>query len=228
MARLFKVNASEEQMSDKTTSSWISHSGMYNVLIKHAFLSESDKSSSASVGLVLENNGQEQTIYGAIRLTNADGSDNFAMKVFNKLCVVAGLKNEQELRTKKMVLPIGKQGTDKEVEVFTDLDNVPMILRIIFRYSVQDGIVHENKEVHNCFTIGEPHFSASELVNKVSPEGAKQYKLELEKANKDVYGKGVTEEMVNSWKEAEYGKKGVTKETVSSAKPSEEVDDLPF
>lgn len=228
MARLFKVNASEEQMSDKTTSSWISHSGMYNVLIKHAFLTGSDKNSTTSVGFVLENNGQEQTIYGAIRLTNADGSDNFAMKVFNKLCVVAGLKNDQELRTKKMTLPIGKQGTDKEVEVFTDLEDVPMILRINFRYYLVDGKVYQDKLVHNCFTIGEPHFSASELVNKVSKEDAKQYKLELEKAEKDVYGKGVTEEMVKAWKEAEYGKKGVTKETVRSAKPSEEVDDLPF
>ena len=228
MARVFKVNASEEQMSDKTTSSWINHSGMYNVLIKHVFLSENDKNSSTSVGLVLDYNGQEQTIYGAIRLTNADGSENFAMKVFNKLCVVAGLKNEQELRTKKMALPIGKQGADKEVEVFTDLENVPMVLRINFRYSLQDGDIRQDKLVHNCFTIGEPHFSASELVNKVSKEDAKQYKLELERADKDVYGKGVTEEMVKAWKDAEYGKKEVTKETVRSAKPSEEVDDLPF
>lgn len=228
MARVFKVSTSEEQMSDKTTSSWISHSGMYNVVIKHAFVQDNDKNSSSSIGLWVDYNGQEQTIYGAIRLTNNDGSDNFAKKVFNKLCVVAGLKNEQELRTKKMTLPIGKQGADKEVEVFTDLDNTPMILRINFKYSLQDGNLRQDRLVHNCFTIGEPHFSASELVNKVSKEDAKQYQIELDKADKDVYGKGVTEEMVKAWKDADYGRKEVSYETANKPKPSEEVDDLPF
>lgn len=227
MAKVFKVSTSEEQMSDKTSGSWISHSGMYNVLIKHAFLSENDKNESTSLSLQLDYNGQEQTIYGAIRLTNNDGTENFAYKVFNKLCVVAGLKNDQELRTKKMTLPIGKQGADKEVEVFTDLDNTPMVLRINLKYSLVDGKLVQNKMIHNCFTIGEPHFSASELVNNVSKEDAKQYKMELEKADKDVYGKGVTEAMVQAWKDADYGKKDITI-TSAGAKPSEEVDDLPF
>lgn len=228
MAKVYKVNASEEQVSDKVSGNWISHSGMYNVLIKHAFLSENDKTQTSSVSLMLEYNGQVQTLYGAIRLTNNDGSENFAAKVFNKLCVVAGLKNGQELKTKKMSLPIGKQGADKEVEVFTDLDNVPMILRINMKYSMQDGKIVQNKLVHNCFTIGEPHFSASELINNVSKEDAKQYQLELDKAEKDVYGKGVNEEMVKAWKDADFGKKEVSYETANTPKPSEEVDDLPF
>lgn len=228
MAKTFTVKATEEQVSDKQSNGWISHSGMYNVVIKHAFLSDKENSQSTSIGLVLEYNGQVQTLYGCIRLTNNDGSANFSEKVFNKLCVVAGLKDGQEIKTKKMSLPIGKQGADKEVEVFTDLDNTPMVLRINIKYSLQDGNIRQDRQVHNCFTLSEPHFSASELLNKVSKEEAKQYQLELDKAEKDVYGKGVNEAMVKAWKDADFGKKEVTYETANTAKPSEEVDDLPF
>lgn len=226
----FKVNASAEAIADKVSGNWINTSGMYDVVLKHCILSTKDKRQ--DITLVVNHNGTDNVLYGCIRLTNNDGSDNFQKNIFNKLCVVCGMKDGQDMKTKKMQLPIGKAGALKDCEVFVDLEDIPVTLRIVMEYGWWNNSVQQTKAVHNCFRTTDKA-SAQEMMN--GSEFGKQYAVESKYAERNVYKKGIDEKMVQRWKDNGYNNDATQAPqdddalTVSSKSvPSEEIDDLPF
>lgn len=214
----FKVNTTEDNIRDYSGDggNYINKSGIYEVVLKSVIVDQTAKGSQF-LNLWLEYNGQEQPIFQAMRLTNNDGSPNLGMKLFTKLCVIAGATDGAEIGDPvRRMVPIGKGGEEKECMVLTEFDNIPVHMRVQMEYSMYDGKIQQQKLVRNFFRY-EDKATASEIIND-SEEKGKQYNEEAEFAEKISYKDGLTEEDIAAWqKENRSGKKGSSEEKKPAA-----------
>lgn len=214
----FKVNTTEDNIRDYSGDggNYINKSGIYEVVLKSVIVDQTAKGSQF-LNLWLEYNGQEQPIFQAMRLTNNDGSPNLGMKLFTKLCVIAGATDGSEIGDPvSRMVPIGKGGEEKECMVLTEFDDIPVHMRIQMEYSMYDGKIQQQKIVRNFFRY-EDKATASEIINN-SEEKGKQYNEEAEFAEKVSYKDGLTEEDIAAWqKENRSGKKGSSEEKKPAA-----------
>ena len=90
-------------------SKYISKSGLYDLTIIVPFLGGTTKS--PVVELFVEYNEQKQPLYGNMRLTNNDGTENFGAKIFNKLLIIADIEGVSD--PIDGTLPIGKNKQKK-------------------------------------------------------------------------------------------------------------------
>ena len=195
----FTVKTDEESVRDFSgNTKYINKSGMYELIIKGAIVDVSSGGSQV-VNLWVENDGQPQMIYNAIRLTNKDGSPNLGQALFNKLAVVCGATEGNEINDPvPMMLPIGKNSESKECMVLEDFNDIPVVVHIRMEYSLYNGKIMENKVIRNFFRF-EDKATASEIVNNAENKGA-QYQKECEDADKTSYKDGLTEEDITEWK----------------------------
>ena len=213
----FKVNTSNDKIRDAGDGSYIRTSGIYEFVINKLFVTESS-TGSQGVSLFINYDGQDQTLYNAFRLTNADGTENFGTNQMNKLCVIAGLKDGEEIPDPvPAMLPIGKGGAEKEVMVVEYFDNLPVKARVQFSYHMYEGKVQEQKSIRNFFRV-EDNATASEIIN--GTDLGKQYEQELEYADKVQYLDGLTKEDVEqALKDRRAGKEPTTKPSAAVAGP---------
>ena len=218
----FKVNASQEAVKDyEGGGNYINKSGMYEIILKAVVIDQSAKGAQ-SLTFWIEHEGQEQPLFQAIRLTNNDGKTNLNADMFNKLCVVCGFKDGDDLNSTSTVsLPMGAKGAEKEVEVLDAFEDVPLFIRVQMEYSLYEekNEIQERKLLRNVFRF-EDKATAAEIVNEgkedVTP--GKQFAIEESKCDKVLY-KGVTEEDVEAWKKNRSG--GSSKENKTEKKPSD-------
>ena len=79
-----KKSVNKEDLK-QSASAYITQSGIYPVTVLAAFVDEGDQGSQV-VNLFVEHEGQEQVIYGNMRVTNNGGAENaIGMKLFNQL-----------------------------------------------------------------------------------------------------------------------------------------------
>ena len=183
----FKVSTSQDQIKDTGDA------GIYEFIIKNAIVTES-ANGSTSISLYINYNGQDQVIYNAFRLTNADGTPNFSANQMNKLCAILGMQDGEEIPDPvKMKLPIGKGGEPKECLVLEYFNDVPIKAKIQFQYRMWEGKVIESKNIRN-FYRAEDNATASEILN--CADLGKQYEIDLETADKVMYMDGLTKEDV--------------------------------
>ena len=203
----FKVDATEENVKDYTGDggAYINSSGMYEVILKAVIVDKTDKGSEF-INLWVEHQGKEQPIYQAMRLTNNDGSPNLGVKTFNKLCIVDGAANGQDITDPvTRSVPMGKGGEEIECMVLEEFDDTPMVIRLQMEYSMYEGKVQQSKIIRNFFRF-EDHATASEIVNNA--DAGKQFEAEQAYADKVSYKDGLTEEDVAEWlKNQKSGKK---------------------
>lgn len=198
----FKVNTNEDDIRDYTggNSKYINDSGMYPVIIKHV-IADTTAKGSEYVNLWIEYEGQLQPIYQAIRLTNNDGSPNFGRPLFNKLCIIAGCTENDEVDDPvEMKVPMGKGGEEVDCMVLEQFNDFPVIMRIQMEYRLYEGKIQETKIIRNFFRY-EDKATASEIVND-SDEKGKQYNIELESADKVIYKDDLTKEDIDAWKQS--------------------------
>ena len=211
----FHVSTSEDQIKDRAESAYIRESGIYDVIMKHALYSKSPNGSEA-IDLVVDYNGQEQTLWGAIRLTNNDGKPSYTAPLFNKLCIICGGEEGTEIADPVQVsLPIGKGGEAKDCMELEDLANIPIGVRIQIEYSVYNEEIRENKVVKNFFRATD-HATAQEIVNNTN--FGNQYNEEAKLANKIVYKDNLTKEEVDNWKKERANRQQEQKTAQSSFK----------
>lgn len=188
----FTVNKDPEAVKD-SAGTYINESGMYDVLIKTAFVTVNDNKA-RSIGLLIDYEDTEQPIFNAFRLDNNDGSPNLGQEMFNKLLIVTGIDELDE--PEEGLLPIGKNKTDVEVGVISELEDVPVTLRIAMEYDIYDGDIQERKTIKNVFHP-ETRATASEIINEIAEPF--QYDKELKYADKMILRNGLTEETVENW-----------------------------
>lgn len=189
----FKVSTKSEDIKD-SGGNFINASGVYPVTILAPVVSVSAKGST-SIDMFVEHNGQKQIVYGNLRITNNDGSENkIGNKLFNQLLVVAGLNEVAD--PVDMELPIGKKGADKPAAVLEDLMELEVLMRIQLEYGVWNGNITEKKNIR-AFFRAEDKASAEEIV-KEAGYGDTFTKGEEYNANV-TYKDDTTEESIKEW-----------------------------
>lgn len=212
----FTVNTNEENVKDYVGNGgkYLNKSGIYEIVIKNAFVDVS-KNGSQSISLFFEYEGQPQTIYSAIRLTNNNGTPNIGAALFNKLAVVCGASEGSEIADPvPMQLPVGAGGTMKECMVLEDFNDMPVYMRLQMEYGMYEGKIQERKNIRNFFRVPDKA-TAAEIVNNT--EVGLQYEKELEYADKVTYKDDLTEEDVAEWIKNRGNK---DKEETSASKPA--------
>lgn len=215
-----KINATPDAVKDGGSgSSYLFDNGIFDVTINFASI-EVTKGGSNKVNFNVNYNGQDQVVYG-FNITNNNGDTNtIGMGLLNKLGVIAGLGDGDDLDIEEEVHKVGKDQKEQEFAVITNFSGLPCKMRLQREYGRYNGKINRRLEIRNFFR--EDGASASEIVN--GSEVGKQYALELEKySSTSKYNDGVTPEEAEAWEEeqraAAKGKATVATPT-AAAKPT--------
>lgn len=175
-------------------SNFINSSGVYEVEIKAAFVSVSN-GGSTSVDLFVDHNGQDQVIYGNLRITNNDGSRNeIGSKIFNQLLIISGIDDVSDPVDGE--LPIAEKGKMKDVPILEDLSDIKILMRIQMEYGAWNGNITEKKIIKGFFRA-EDKATAEEIVNDTNHgEG---YEKESKYFSNVTYNDNMTEKEVSQW-----------------------------
>ena len=191
-------------------SNYINGSGNYPITLLAPVVSVS-KGGSQSVDIFAEYQGQQQIVYGNLRVTNNDGSPNkIGAKIFNQLLIIAGLDSVADPISAE--LPIGKKEAMKEVDVLEDLADLEVVMRIQMEYSSHEGNIQEKKVIKSFFRASDLA-TAEEIVNEETAGAG--YERELKYVDNVTYKDGLTEADITAWIKAKRPK-GTAGETNSA------------
>lgn len=187
----FKISTSQDAVKDSGGANFIGQSGIYDVTLNFVSLSET-KNGAQQVNFNLEYNGNTQTIYGFI-VANTDGEPNeIGMRLINKLGVIAGMEEGDELDVEEETHKVGKDNKEQDFDVITNFSDLGCKIRVQVEYSKYNGEIRRSLVIRNFFRTDGA--SAQEIVND-SDEIGKQYKMEEEKySSTPSYQDGVTPE----------------------------------
>ena len=216
MGTFFKAKTDAESVKEETGGGkYISKSGMYDIEVLAPFV-VTGSGEVTGVDFFIEYNGQQQPLYGNLKLTNKDGSENFGAKLFNKFMIIARVEEVND--PVDVELPMGKKGAMKEAAVLEDLGDVPVTVRVQMEYSVYNGNISE-KTIIKSFYRTEDKASAEEIVN--GKDFGTQYEKDLPYAENVTYKDGLDAEQVAAWIKAKRPKgTGAGTNTVVTKKPS--------
>lgn len=190
----FKQSTKKEDIQSNTGSNYLNASGCFPVNIVAPFVNTSDNGST-SVDMFIDYNGQEQTIYGNLRVTNNDGTPNkIGAKTFNQLLVIAEVEEVGE--PTEAELPIGKKGAATNCAVLEELSSIDVILRIQMEYSTYLGNVQEKKVIRGFYRAGDMA-SAEEIVN--GTEAGVQYAKEEKYFDNVTYKNDLDADAIAAW-----------------------------
>jgi hypothetical protein len=207
----FATQSTNKEDIKQSGSSYISGSGFYPVNILAPFV-DTNASDSSVVNFFVEHKGQQQVIYGNLRVTNNGGLENkFGMKVFNQLLVIAEVQEVTD--PVEADLPIGKGASEKTVAVLEDLADQEVMMRIQMEYSVFDHKIKEKKIIKAFYRAGD-NATAEEIVN--DNNHGDSYKKDLDSANRVTYKNDLTEEDIKLWVTG--GRKGGVPRAVTESK----------
>lgn len=216
------INTSTDAIKDGGSgSSYIYDNGIFDVTINFASI-EVSKNGANTVNFNVTHNGQEQVIYGPV-IVNKDGNhNNIGMSLINKLGVISGLGDGDNLEIEEEIHKVGKDQREQEFDVITNFSGLECKVRVQREYSRYNGNINRRLAIRNFFAADGA--SASEIVNGATDEDlGKQYALELEKYSSTSKYDGVTPEEAEAWEEeqkaAAKGASATVATTTAAAKP---------
>ena len=175
-------------------SNFIVGSGIYPVTVLAPVVSVS-KGGSTSVDMYVNHAGQNQIIYGNLRITNNEGSQNkIGSKIFNQLVILADVDDVSDPVENE--LPIGKKESMKAVAILEDLCDVDVLMRVQMEYGAFNGDITEKKVIKGFFRSSDKA-TAEEIVQEVEPGAG--YERELKYADNITYKDDVDAAQVASW-----------------------------
>ena len=194
------VNTSAAAIQESSGSSYISKSGIYDVVIKFASVDVS-KNGAEQVNFNIEYNGNSQTIYGPWVTSKAGDPVEIGMKLINKLAIIAGLGQGESLELDQETHNVGKDNKPKEFQVITNFTDLPVKIRLQEEYGINPNTKEIRKNMVPKSFFREDGASAEEITN--DSEIGKRLALEEEKYSKNItYLDGLDEEQVQAWYES--------------------------
>lgn len=215
-----KISTNKESIRDAGNGgSFISTEGIYPVRLDFVSLQET-KNGAVEANFNLTYKDNQQTIYG-LTIQNKDGKPNeIGMQLLNKLGVITGLEDGDELDIEEETHKVGKDGKLQEFNVITNFSELECYVRIQREYTQYNNEIRRNLIIRNVFRA-EDQASANEIINARNGnevEMGKQYKLEEEKyTSSPTYRDGVTPEAAEAWEQAQRGKKSGSASAPASA-----------
>ena len=208
---MFKVTTKQEAIKEVTnTSNFINKSGVYDVVIKHAYINVA-KTGSESINFVVDYNGQEQTLYGPYYKNKEGETLEIGTNLYNKLAIIAGLDDGDELTLVENEIPLGKDQTLTEVSTIEEFEDLPVKVYVQQVFSKYEDNINEKQDIRT-FYRAKDGATAEEIIN--DENFGNQLKVVMEKyADKVVYRDGLTEEDIKEWLNERYSKQQDTKKT---------------
>lgn len=156
-----KRDTSADALKEGGNSKYINTSGIYPATILATFVSQGN-GGSISTDFFIDVDGQEQVLYGNLRVVNNNGDNNeIGLKLFNKLLIIADVDEDDEPEDGE--LPIGPKGVMKDVPIIGNLCDIPCHISVQMEYSKYNGSFTEKKVIRNFYT--EDGLTAEEKVN---------------------------------------------------------------
>jgi hypothetical protein len=187
---------------DYEGNKFITGSGVYDVTIKNLILNENPDTGSATVDLFVDYNGQEQIIYGDIRVYNGNGADNaIGQAVINDLMVIADIEELGDLVEED--LPIGKEGAMETVSVYDEARDLDVTMKIVLTYDKYNSNYKEVKAVKKFYRQSDKASAAE--IDAVELEGADEstlganYAKWLDSGENISFKNGVTTYDIEKW-----------------------------
>ena len=193
----FKINTSKEAVQEQSGGSYISKSGIYDASINFASIGVAS-TGSESVNFNITNNGNSQTIYGPY-VTNKDGDPlEIGLKLINKLGIIVGMGEGDELETDTETHNVGKDNKPQEFQVITNFSDTDIKIRLQEEY----GINPKTNQIRKAMVIKNFYradgASAEEIVND-SEIGVQMAKDEAYASN-ITYKNDLTAADIEAWK----------------------------
>lgn len=191
----FSVSKSEDAIKDSGGGGLINKSAIYDCTINYVQVSET-KNKAHQLNFNVTSGGMDQTIYGPI-LVNKDGNINaITQNLLNRLCILAGMDDGQELETESAEFPVGKDKKLMEMEIIPELSDLSIKMRVQMEYSLWDNNIQERKSIKAFYR--EDGATAAEAES--GEDIGKRLALDEEKyASNVTYRDGLTEEDVKAW-----------------------------
>jgi len=201
----FKLSVTKEDVAKPTGgTTFIATSGVYGVTIL-AVTVDQNEHGATSIGFYVDlGNDNKQMLYGALPMATYDNSKILEgnQKVFGSLCTIADVDIETSFEPVEATLPIGKGGSEKDVAIFEEFEDVEVKMWIKQDYyRKKDGTIGEQRTVKGFFRAND-NASADEIINE------SEVGVRFEKQSKyfgDVGYRDVTEEEVTAMIEARKG-----------------------
>jgi len=200
---MFKRNTNSADVKDFEGSGnkFLNKSGIYqDVTIKAAIYDEAENGG-AVINFYVNHQGEDQVIYGDLRVANKGGAENkIGLETLNELLVVLDVDGLDE--PVEAELPIGKKKAPKDVMVFEEVAEELVTLKITNKYSVWNNNIME-KTVITKFYRNEDKATAAEVLldadNPGEVELGTKFGKDQEYADNIKYEDGLTPEQVTAW-----------------------------
>ncbi len=199
---MFKRNTNREEVKDFEggNGKFLNKSGIYTDVTVKALIYDEAENGGAVVNLFVESQGEEQVIYGDIRVYNKGGKDNkIGQDRLNELLVVTDIEDLGD--PVEVELPIGKKKAMKTVAVFENFEDQVADIRITNQYSVWNNNIQEKTVVSKFYRAGD-HATAAEVLALEEGEeveaGAK-FTKDQEFADNVKYLDGTDEHNIGLW-----------------------------
>ena len=218
--KLFKISTNSDAIQSGGGASYISKSGIYDVVIKFASVDVS-KNGAQSVNFNIEYNGNAQTIYGPY-ITSTKGEQlKIGMQLINSLGVIAGLGDDDELEVEQETFNVGKDGKAKEFNIITQFSDLPIKIRLQEEYSINANTNEIKKAmVPRAFYRATDGASVREIVNNTEA-GVQLEKDKASYADAVSYLNDLTAEDIEAWKKSKADGATATKAApVAQTKPT--------
>ncbi len=191
------ISTSADAIKDAGGASFLGTEGIFDVTINFVSISETTNGAK-QVDFNINYKGNDQVIYGPI-IVNKDGSQNeIGMQLINKLGVIVGLGEGDELTIEEETHKVGKDQKSQDFNVITDFSGQEVQLRVQREYSKnpKNSEIRRDVKIRNVFRADGA--SAAEITN--DGEVGKQRALELEKyCAAPSYKDGITPEEAEGW-----------------------------
>lgn len=189
------VSKKEEAIKDSGGGGFINQSAIYDVNLNYVQVAET-KNKAYQLNFNVTNQGMDQTIYGPI-LVGKDGKVNeITQNLLNRLCIIAGMEDGQEIETEAVDMPVGKDKKIMEMEIIPELSDIPVKMRIQMEYSKYNDQIQERKAIKAFYREDGATAAEAESGENIG----KRLALDEEKyASNVTYKDGLTEEVVKDW-----------------------------
>lgn len=173
----------------------INRSGIYDVTLNYVQVAET-KNGAYQLNFNVTHNDMAQTIWGPI-LVGKDGKVNeITQNLLNRLCIIAGMEDGQDIETETAEFPVGKDQKLMEMEIIPELSDLEVKMRVQMEYSLWDNNIQERKSVKAFYREDGATAAEAESGENIG----RRLALDEEKyASNVTYKDGLTEQDVKDW-----------------------------
>ena len=211
-----RVSTKAEAVDNFSGSSYISKSGIYDIIINFASVDVA-ASGAESVNFNIDYDGSQQVIYGPY-VQNKDGNVNeIGAKIINALAIIAGMGDGDEYEIEEEEHAVGKDKKVQTFNVITNFSDLPVKVWVQTEWSINPNTnLPKKRLVIKDFFRAEDGASAKEIV--AGKDFGKRLELIKEKyADNVTYRDGLTEEDIKKF-EQEKAKSSGSNTKVPTAK----------